>query len=67
MLGPVPWAPTWVNACGFSGHGVMQAHATGLLVAEAVVDGAITSVDSGALSIERFAPAADHRRQRLVF
>ncbi len=67
VLGPVPWAPTWVNACGFSGHGVMQAHATGLLVAEAVAEGAITTVDVGPLSIERFAPTADHHRQRLVF
>lgn len=67
VLGPVPWAPTWVNACGFSGHGVMQAHATGLLVAEAVADGGITSVDVSPLSLERFTPTADHRRQRLVF
>lgn len=67
VLGPVPWQPTWVNACGFSGHGVMQAHATGRLVAEAVADGAVTSVDLSPLSIERFVPSADHRRQRLVF
>jgi len=67
VLGPVPWEPTWVNACGFSGHGVMQAHAAGLLVAEAVAEGAVTSVDVSPLSIERFVPSADHQRQRLVF
>lgn len=67
VVGPVPWAPTWVNACGFSGHGVMQAPSVGMLVAEAVTDGAITSADVSPLSIERFTPAAEHQRQRLIF
>jgi sarcosine oxidase, subunit beta len=54
-------APGWVNACGFSGHGLMQAPEIGRLVAEEIVDGAITSVDASALRLERFASAAGHR------
>jgi sarcosine oxidase, subunit beta len=50
-----------VNACGFSGHGLMQAPEIGRLVAEEIVDGAITSVDASALRLERFASAAGHR------
>ncbi len=66
VLGPMPTAPTWVNACGFSGHGVMQAPAVGQLVAEAIGDGAITSVDVTPASIERF-DADDLERARLIF
>jgi len=66
VIGPMPTAPTWVNACGFSGHGVMQAPAVGQLVAEAIVDGAITSVDVTPASIERF--GTEHlERARLIF
>jgi sarcosine oxidase, subunit beta len=54
-------APGWVNACGFSGHGLMQAPEIGRLVAEEIVDGAITSIDASALRLERFAGAAGHR------
>ena len=25
ILGPIPSTPAWINACGFSGHGLMQA------------------------------------------
>ena len=56
----------WVNACGFSGHGLMQAPEIGRLVAEQVTAGAITSIDATALRIERFADAATARVE-LVF
>jgi sarcosine oxidase subunit beta len=54
ILGPAPEHPTWINACAFSGHGVMQAPAVGQLVAEQVVDGA-TSIDVSPLLLSRFA------------
>jgi sarcosine oxidase subunit beta len=54
ILGADPSAPTWVNACGFSGHGLMQAPEIGRLAAEQVSTGAITSLDVSALSISRF-------------
>lgn len=55
LIGPEPSAPGWIHACGFSGHGVMQAPEVGRLVAEQVTDGAITSLDVSSLGPERFA------------
>ena len=58
ILGAHPDAPTWFNACGFSGHGFMQAPEIGRLLAEEVVTGRIESLDVTPLRIERFARAA---------
>ncbi|RDD85271.1 FAD-binding oxidoreductase [Streptomyces parvulus] len=54
VLGESADAPGWVNACGFSGHGVIQAPMAGQLVAEEIVDGD-HSLDITALRLERFA------------
>jgi sarcosine oxidase, subunit beta len=67
ILGPDPAAPTWINACGFSGHGLMQAPEIGRLVAEQVTAGAITSIDTSALRLDRFAAATGSERVELVF
>ncbi|HKC27550.1 MAG TPA: FAD-binding oxidoreductase, partial [Jatrophihabitans sp.] len=67
VLGADPSAPGWVNACGFSGHGLMQAPEIGRLVAEQVTTGAITSVDASALRLERFAETRAAQRVELVF
>lgn len=68
ILGAHPGAPTWINACGFSGHGLMQSPEIGRLVAEQVRAGAITSLDTSALRLERFAAASGGReRLGLVF
>ena len=58
ILGEDPSAPGWVNACGFSGHGLMQAPEVGRLAAEQITEGAITSVDAAALRLDRFATAS---------
>ena len=67
ILGPDPAAPTWVNACGFSGHGLMQAPEIGRLVAEQVTTGAITSLDTTPLRPDRFTDADRADRLGLVF
>ncbi len=67
ILGEDAAAPGWVNACGFSGHGLMQAPEIGRLTAEQIIDGAITSVDASALRLERFAASAAADRVGLVF
>jgi sarcosine oxidase, subunit beta len=67
ILGADPAAPTWINACGFSGHGLMQAPEIGRLAAEQATRGAIISIDASALRIERFTAAADASRVGLVF
>lgn len=54
LLGPDPGAPTWIHACGFSGHGVMQAPEVGRLVAEQISTGTVTSVDLTPMTPGRF-------------
>jgi sarcosine oxidase subunit beta len=54
LIGPEPSRPGWIHACGFSGHGVMQAPEVGRLVAEQVTAGDITSLDVSSLGPERF-------------
>ena len=52
ILGAV--GPGFFAACGFSGHGVMHAPATGQLMAELLLDGK-TSLDISCLRLGRFA------------
>lgn len=53
ILGKVEGVEGFINAAGFSGHGIMHAPATGELIAELIVDGR-TSLDISALSASRF-------------
>ena len=55
ILGATPEAPNFYFANGSSGHGVMHSGPLGLLVAEAIVDGAPHSLDATALGPSRFA------------
>jgi sarcosine oxidase subunit beta len=67
IVGPDPAAPTFVHACGFSGHGVMQAPEIGRIVAEQIVDGAISSVDARPFRLERFTESGERSDLALVF
>ncbi len=69
ILGRMPEVETWVNAAGFSGHGVQQAPAVGRVIAEEIVDGRARSIDIDPLRIERFATAlpAGTSRERNIF
>ena len=53
LIGPAG-EPGWWVACGFSGHGVMHAPATGLLVAELLATGRASSLDISSLRLSRF-------------
>jgi sarcosine oxidase subunit beta len=55
LLGPMPGVEGLIIATGFSGHGVMHAPATGLLLAELLLDGEAHSMDIAPLSPARFA------------
>lgn len=46
--------PGFINAIGFSGHGLMHAPATGQVVAELVLDGDSSIVDVSSLDAGRF-------------
>lgn len=54
IIGYHPDAEAWVDACGFSGHGIMHAPATGLAVSELIADGEATTVDVSAFGHTRF-------------
>lgn len=66
FIGRMPGEPDWYNACGFSGHGVMQAPATGRVVAEEIVDGAAHSIDIDPLRIERLAAGTAPSRDLVI-
>ena len=66
FIGRMPGSDTWVNACGFSGHGVMQAPAVGRAVAEEILDGRAHTIDIDTLRIDRLA-APTNRLRDLVF
>jgi sarcosine oxidase subunit beta len=54
ILGRHPDLPSFINAAGFSGHGIMHAPATGLLMAEELLDGRAHTFDITPLRIERY-------------
>lgn len=66
VLGRMPGAESWVNAAGFSGHGVQQAPAVGRVIAEEIVDGRAHSINLDPLRIERFERTA-HAREHNIF
>jgi sarcosine oxidase, subunit beta len=65
IVGRSPDQPDWVDASGFSGHGVQQAPAIGRAVREEVVDGRATTIDVDPLRITRFR-TGDQRRERHI-
>ena len=54
IIGRHPGAPGWIDACGFSGHGIMHAPAAGLAVSEMVADGDSATLDVSAFRHDRF-------------
>lgn len=54
ILGRMPGAEGWLNAAGFSGHGVQQAAMVGRLMVEEIVHGRAVSLDIDPLRYERF-------------
>jgi sarcosine oxidase, subunit beta len=65
VLGASPNAPGWIDASGFSGHGVQQAPAIGRAIREEIVDGRAHTIDIDPLRITRFA-TGEHRHERHV-
>jgi sarcosine oxidase, subunit beta len=54
ILGRHPEMPNYLHASGFSGHGVMHSPATGMLIAEEILDERAHSIDIDELRINRF-------------
>lgn len=54
ILGRHPDVPNYIDASGFSGHGVMHSPATGMLIAEEILDGRAQTINIDELRIGRF-------------
>jgi sarcosine oxidase subunit beta len=54
IIGLHPDTEGWIDACGFSGHGIMHAPATGVAVAELAADGKTSTVDVAHFRHTRF-------------
>jgi len=66
IMGAVPGLEGFVCAVGFSGHGFMLAPATGLTLAEIIIDGAPKTFDISEFSYTRFADPAALRAEKHV-
>ena len=66
VLGRTAAVPELVHACGFSGHGVQHAPATGMVVAEEVLGGVCASFDLEDFRLERFGSARVRDGERNV-
>lgn len=66
ILGRHPELPGYVDASGFSGHGIMHAPATGLLIAEEILDGRAHTIDIDELRVARFRAGTAHSEQNII-
>lgn len=66
ILGWMPGVEGWVNAVGFSGHGVQQAAAVGRVLSEEVVDGRARTIDIDPLRYERMERGRKVQEQNIV-
>ncbi len=68
IIGRHPEAPNWVDAAGFSGHGLMHSPTTGLLVAEIVDLGEARSLSTDAFRHNRFSrPTGQNKPESNIF
>lgn len=58
ILGSHPDLAGYVDASGFSGHGIMHAPATGLLISEEILDGRAHTIIIDELRVDRFSAGA---------
>lgn len=66
ILGRHPALAGYLDASGFSGHGIMHAPATGLLLAEEILDGRAHSIDIDSLRITRFDAGALRAEKNVI-
>jgi sarcosine oxidase, subunit beta len=66
ILGRMPNVENFYNACGFSGHGVQHAPATGLILSEEILDGASHTFDITDFRYERFSESSKRLEANIV-
>ena len=53
-------------ACGYSGHGIMHAPASGLALAELILEGGYRTLDISAFGYGRIAAGRPYREQGII-
>jgi sarcosine oxidase subunit beta len=66
ILGRHPDLEGYIDASGFSGHGIMHSPATGMLIAEEILDGRAHTIDIDPLRISRFAQGALRAERNVI-
>ncbi|MCS6882243.1 MAG: FAD-binding oxidoreductase [Oscillochloridaceae bacterium] len=66
ILGRHPDLANYVDASGFSGHGIMHAPATGMLIAEEILDGRAHTINIDDLRISRFQTGQQQIEQNVI-
>ncbi|MEI7644488.1 MAG: FAD-binding oxidoreductase [Chloroflexales bacterium] len=66
ILGRHPDLGGYVDASGFSGHGIMHAPASGMLMAEEILDGRAHTINIDELRIDRFAGGAAGTERNII-
>ena len=66
ILGPIPGVENLLVATGFSGHGVMQSPATGMIMSEFILDGKAHTLEVSDLGIERFSTGRLHPENHVI-
>lgn len=66
LIGPVPGLPNLLLINGFSGHGLQQAPAAGLALAEMLLHGRSRTLDVSALAFERIAAGRRVRELNVI-
>jgi sarcosine oxidase subunit beta len=66
ILGRMPGVENWINAAGFSGHGVQQAPAVGRVIAEEIVLGKAQSINIDPLRIDRLFQSQKRQELNIV-
>ena len=66
ILGPIPGVENLLVATGFSGHGVMQSPATGMIMSEFILDGKAHTLEVSDLGIERFSAGRLHPENHVI-
>ena len=66
ILGRFPSVENWINAAGFSGHGVQQAPMVGRLIAEEIILGKAQSVNIDPLRIDRLFERREQKEHNIV-
>ena len=67
ILGRHPHLPNYVDASGFSGHGVMHSPATGMLIAEEILDGRAHTINIDELRVGRFTARRSAARETNIY